>query len=305
MSSAQTGLLAPVPAHARYLFWSLAQPHATREALVAALQALRDRADGERVVVWLGPALVATLGAEVPGLRDMPDLSGPEAAVPVTPSALCLWLRASPTDDRGALVSLTHELERALAPALRLDRVVEGFRHGEGPNGHGRDLTGYEDGTENPEGDAALEAAIVQGAGAGLDGGSLIALQQWQHDFAAFARLGPHGQDHAIGRRRADNEELDDAPESAHVKRTAQEDFEPEAFVLRRSMPWAHDRDAGLMFVAAGRSFQAFEAQMRRMSGQEDGLRDALFGFSRPLTGSYYWAPPMQGGRLDLRRLSL
>jgi putative iron-dependent peroxidase len=45
-------------------------------------------------------------------------------------------------------------------------------------------------------------------------------------------------QDHAVGRRRSDNEELDDAPESAHVKRTAQESFEPEAFVVRRSMPW-------------------------------------------------------------------
>lgn len=44
-------------------------------------------------------------------------------------------------------------------------------------------------------------------------------------------------QDHTIGRERDSNEEIDDAPESAHVKRTTQESFEPEAFVLRRSMP--------------------------------------------------------------------
>jgi len=37
-----------------------------------------------------------------------------------------------------------------------------------------------------------------------------------------------------FGRRRDDNEEIADAPPSAHVKRTAQESFEPEAFVLRR-----------------------------------------------------------------------
>ena len=50
----------------------------------------------------------------------------------------------------------------------------------------------------------------------------------------------------------SDNEELEDAPESAHVKRTAQEDFEPEAFVVRRSMPWADATSEGLEFVAFG-----------------------------------------------------
>ena len=55
-----------------------------------------------------------------------------------------------------------------------------------------------------------------------------------------------------IGRRRADNEELADAPQSAHVKRTAQESFTPEAWLLRRSLPWAGPAGEGLMFVAFG-----------------------------------------------------
>ena len=40
-------------------------------------------------------------------------------------------------------------------------------------------------------------------------------------------------QDNTFGRRINDNTEINDAPESAHVKRTAQEDFSPEAFVLQ------------------------------------------------------------------------
>ena len=112
-------------------------------------------------------------------------------------------------------------------------------------------------------------------------------------------------QDQAIGRRRSDNAELDDAPPSAHVKRTAQESFEPEAFMLRRSMPWADATMAGLVFVAFGKSFDAFEAQLRRMIGAEDGIIDALFGFTRPVTGAYFWCPPMRHGRLDLRALGL
>jgi putative iron-dependent peroxidase len=187
--------------------------------------------------------------------------------------------------------------------------ALDAFRHGQGPNGHGLDLSGYEDGTENPKDEAAETAALVHGAGVGMDGSSFVAVQQWLHDFDAFEALGTDGQDNAIGRRRSDNEELADAPESAHVKRTAQESFEPEAFVLRRSMPWAMSNKAGLMFVAFGCSFDAFEAQMRRMAGLEDGVADALFQFSKPVNGAYFWCPPVrqgvQGARLDLQQLGL
>ena len=134
------------------------------------------------------------------------------------------------------------------------------------------------------------------------------ALQQWLHNFDAFESMSETEQDHSVGRRRSDNEELDDAPESAHVKRTAQESFTPEAFVLRRSMPWAlhtpSGDKAGLMFAAFGSSFYAFETQMRRMLGQEDGIVDAMFRFSQPVTGAYLWCPPMHAGRLDLRALA-
>ena len=59
------------------------------------------------------------------------------------------------------------------------------------------------------------------------------------------------------------------------------------------------------MFVAFGRTLDAFEAQLRRMTGQEDGVVDALFQFSRPLNGGYFWCPAMAGRRLDLRQLGL
>ena len=106
-----------------------------------------------------------------------------------------------------------------------------------------------------------------------------------------------------IGRRISDNEEIADAPQSAHVKRTAQEDFQPPAFLLRRSMPWSDAAQAGLVFVAFARSFDAMEAQLRRMIGAEDGVSDALFRFTRPISGAYFWCPPQRDGRLDLSAL--
>ncbi len=112
-------------------------------------------------------------------------------------------------------------------------------------------------------------------------------------------------QDHVVGRRHSDNEEIEEVPLSAHVKRTAQESFEPEAFVVRRSMPWANEIEAGLVFVAFGRSFDAFEALLKRMVGAEDGISDALFRFTHPTSGSYFWCPPVIEGRLDLGALGL
>jgi len=169
----------------------------------------------------------------------------------------------------------------------------------------GRDLSGYEDGTENPEEDEAVDAAVMVDAGPDLDGSSFVATQKWIHELSIFNQMPEGERDHVIGRRVSDNEELEDAPESAHVKRTAQEDFEPEAFVVRRSMPWADASSEGLEFVAFGASLNAFEAQLTRMSGLEDGTVDALFRFSRPVTGAYFWCPPVRDGKLNLTALGL
>jgi putative iron-dependent peroxidase len=295
--NAQPGILQPVPAAGRHLFFTLLQPQAP--AVRAALTALAALADGDAALVGLGLPLAQALGQRVPGLCPFPALTvaGVGIPVPSTPAALWVWQRGA---DRGELALAARRIGQALAPALALEQAVETFQYGSG-----RDLTGYEDGTENPTGDAAIAAALVQGAGQGRDGGSFAAVQQWVHDFDAFERLTPAARDAAIGRRLRDNEELADAPASAHVKRTAQEDFDPAAFVLRRSMPWARDTQAGLLFLAFGQSPDAFEAQLRRMAGQDDGIADALFGFSRPVTGAYFWCPPMRAGRLDLSALGL
>ena len=69
--------------------------------------------------------------------------------------------------------------------------------------------------------------------------------------------------------------------------------------MVRRSMPWGTPSQHGLYFVAYGRSLDAFERVLTRMAGIEDGMRDALFSFTHPVTGGYYWCPPVLEGRLD------
>jgi porphyrinogen peroxidase len=296
----QPGIFDAPPAVARYVLFNLANAGVDARAIREALTRLSPLVNGSDVVVGIGPSLVKALGAGIPNLHEFPDFSREGVKVPVTPGTLWCWLRGS---DLGDLLHVTRKVQKALAPAFTVRHVLDAFSHRVGESGHGRDLTGFEDGTENPTGEKAEDAAFVHGMGEGLDGSSYVAVQQWVHDLDAFEALEDQARDNHFGRRLSDNEEIEDAPETAHVKRTAQESFDPEAFVLRRSMPWMLSMQAGLMFVAFGRSHQAFEQQMRRMAGHDDGMADALFSISKPVTGAYFWCPPMKDGRLDLRRL--
>lgn len=296
MTPYQHGILAPVPAAARHLLFNVA-PGQSLDTSLYHLTRLADTVDGEQVVLGIGLSLVSALGRTIPGLHDFPAFSSETVSIPATPAALWCWLRG---DDRGTLLHQARQIEHLLAPCFTMAQSLETFRYEDS-----RDLTGYEDGTENPQDEAAVEAAFAAGMGVGLDGASIAALQQWVHDLDRFEAMPGKEQDDVFGRRKADNEEIEDAPESAHVKRTAQESFDPEAFVVRRSMPWADCGQAGLAFLAFGRDAYAFEAQLKRMTGREDGIVDALFRFTRPVTGGYFWCPPMAGGRPDLRALGL
>jgi putative iron-dependent peroxidase len=292
----QKAILAPIPTCGYYLSFTLASKVPAHGATVrSALAQVAEVAFDAHRVIGVGPAVIAACGGAIAAMRPFQSLQHGAHTAPSTQDALWIWLRGA---DRGALLLEARQLIRQLQPVFQLHTKVEAFRYREG-----RDLSGYVDGTENPQDDAALDAAIVRGSGSHLDGSSFVAVQQWQHDLDSFEGRPQVERDHSIGRTQEDDIEIDTAPPSAHVKRTAQESFDPEAFVLRRSMPWADDDRMGLMFVAFGHSFDAFEVQMRRMLGLDDGIVDALFDFTRPISGAYYWCPPVRNGALELRAL--
>jgi putative iron-dependent peroxidase len=296
MTNFQTGILAPIPRHALYLHFRCA-PLITNEQIKQALKELAAFSAEYEIVVGFASTLLDRLKVTIPGMRAFPTFNNSNIAIVRPEFDLWCWLGV---EERGELLLTLQRLQKILSPSFTLSLQVDAFKYQSG-----RDLTGYEDGTENPEDTEAIEAAIVESENPQIDGSSFVAIQQWQHNFAQFNAMSEHAQNYAIGRRRTDNEELEDAPESAHVKRTAQENFEPEAFVVRRSMPWMRDGQGGLYFVAFGHSFDAFEAQFSKMLGLEDGINDALFQFSTPLNNAYFWCPPKQQGRLNLSALGI
>ena len=194
---------------------------------------------------------------------------------------------------RRGVFETAERLKRQLAPHLRVAEATPLFSYRQG-----RDLTGYVDGSANPQGDEAWAAALLPDGP--LQGGSFALVQRWLHFRERFAALPQAERDDTIGRRLADNEEMDDAPESAHIKRTEQEDFDPPAFMLRRSMPWGDLRRHGLVFIAFASDLGKPERMLRRMMGLEDGLSDALLGHNQAETGAYYFVPPVAEGRLVL-----
>jgi putative iron-dependent peroxidase len=275
----QPRILTPPPPHA--LLLTLRVPTAT------ALRELAGRIDLQRTILGLGAPLVAAMGAHVPGLTTFEAISGPGVSFPSTQGDL--WL-ALYDGDPGELL---HEARRLLDGLdMTVDEAQPTYTHRDG-----RDLSGYLDGTANPEDVAAV--ALVDGP-PGLEGSSYLHVQRWVHDLDAITRMSAEQRDLMIGRRHADNEELADAPPSAHVKRTEQEAV---GFLLRRSMPWGSLDAHGLVFVAYARDPGLFHRHLRRMAGLEDGVTDALLRVSRAVTGGAWWCPPTRRGRLDLRAL--
>lgn len=292
MENAQPSILAEETKLARYITFAISDEDNIRDVL----QELEEKIDIENMVLGIGQNVISALGKEIPGLRLMPSYAVGEIEVPTTADDLWIWLRGN---DRGKIFHQSRKIEEICLPAFELTGAIDSFQYDEN-----RDLSGYEDGTENPEDQDAVNAAILQNADDGLKGSSFVAVQQWVHDFEILDEMSTEEKDDCIGRHISDNEEYD-APASAHVKRSAQEDFEPEAFMLRRSMPWAMGMDGGLMFVAFGHSFNAFEDIMERMMGEDDGIMDAIFKFTLPITGAYFWCPPVSQGKLDLSYLNL
>ena len=290
MNNYQSGILQPVPAQACYLTFK-ATSQATSQSVIDTLKTI----EIENTVVGLGQSLLDKIDRSISGMKTMPAQQANGIDIPSTPVDLWCWLRG---DDRGELLHRSRKIISQLTTSFELEASTDAFRYADC-----RDITGYIDGTENPEDDKAVEAAIYYAGDDALDGSSFVAVQRWQHDLDCFDSFSQKHRDDIIGRRREDNVEFDGSPNSAHVKRTAQESFEPEAFMLRRSMPWSNGLDTGLVFVAFGVSFYSFETQLNRMIGNEDGITDGLFEFSKPVDGAYFWCPPVADKRLLLSAL--
>ena len=261
-------------------------------ALRAAIGDIRDLAGAERgpdhVVVAIGASLLGTLApSEMPaGMRPFTPVEGIDGhRVPATQDDLLVWF-SSATADR--CLSGAWLARSALDGLAELTEETHGFQYFD----H-QDITGFEDGTENPKGDERLDvAAIAEGPSAG---GSFVVAMRWVHDLKAFERLKVDEQELVFGRTKDGSQELDPLPECAHIERVVMTDESgDEREIYRRSFPYGTTDELGLFFLAFHSDIDTFQDMLDRMYGVTDGLRDKLTDVSHPLTAAYYVAPPVE-----------
>jgi putative iron-dependent peroxidase len=151
------------------------------------------------------------------------------------------------------------------------------------------DLTGFIDGTENPSLSVAPARVLVPQGRPGA-GGSVLLVQKWLHESAAWTSLPMAEQERAIGRTKPDSVELPDRPETSHVARTDQDAV---GHIFRRNTPYGTVREHGTMFVGFSAEQDHLAAMLDSMAGI-DGPRDELTRYTRAVTGAYYFVPSLE-----------
>ncbi len=158
---------------------------------------------------------------------------------------------------------------------------------------HDRDLTGFVDGSENPSLVEAGDAALIPEGNIG-EAGSILLLQKWKHDTAAWEVLSVEQQERVMGRRKLDSVELEDKPADSHVASTDQDEL---GKIFRRNMPYGTVTNHGTMFVGFSADQQRLSAMLESMAGLRTGVRDALTRYTRPISGAYYFVPSTESLR--------
>jgi porphyrinogen peroxidase len=291
MSIPQSGIFALGTASHAYLELDLREGVAA-PALVRAVAGLREprtTMGGVNLVAGFRPELWR---AVAPG--DAPDgvegfnrdLVGPDGyRMPATQHDAVLWLSGSAYD---VVFDAAREAIGELGPVASVARETSSW-----PYRHDRDLTGFIDGTENPSLIDAPDAAVIPDGGPGA-GGTILLLQQWAHDAAAWEALPVARQEQAMGRSKLDSVELEDKEPRSHVGRTDQERF---GKIFRRNMPYGTVTEHGTMFVGFSAEQRRLAAMLESMAGLTDGDRDQLTYYTRPLSGAYYYVPSTQALR--------
>ncbi|MEV8097109.1 Dyp-type peroxidase [Kitasatospora sp. NPDC085879] len=222
-------------------------------------------------------------------LHPFVPLSGPRHRAPATPGDLLFHLRAARTDLCFELARLIGE--RLVGAGTVVDEV-HGFTYFDE-----RDLLGFVDGTENPDGRAAVDAVFIGDEDPDFAGGSYVVVQKYVHDLAAWNALPEHEQEQAIGRTKLANVELPDEvkPANSHVAlNTVTDENGDERKIVRENMPFGNvaNGEFGTYFIGYARTPEVTEQMLRNMFlGNPPGLHDRILDFSTAVTGCLFHVP--------------
>lgn len=222
-------------------------------------------------------------------LHPFRPLNGSRHQAVATPGDLLFHIRAERMD---LCFELATQITGRLAGAATVCDEVHGFRYFDE-----RDLIGFVDGTENPDGAAAAKAALVGGRDPDFDGGSYVIVQKYVHDMRAWDALPVAEQEKVIGRSKlSDIEMADDVkPGNSHVAlNTITDPDGTKRQILRANMPFgALGRgEFGTYFISYSATPTVTEQMLQNMFiGRPPGNYDRILDFSVAVTGGLFFAP--------------
>ena len=213
--------------------------------------------------------------------------SGPRHAI-ATPGDLLFHIRAERMD---LCFELATQIMAKLGHAVAPVDEVHGFRFFDA-----RDLLGFVDGTENPTGQAVVDATLIGAEDPSFAGGSYVIVQKYLHDMAGWNALPTEAQERIIGRTKLSDIELDETvkPSWAHSALTVIEEGGKEIKILRDNMPFgrAGEGEFGTYFIGYSRSPRTIEQMLENMFvGRPTGNYDRILDFSRAVTGNLFFVP--------------
>jgi putative iron-dependent peroxidase len=205
-----------------------------------------------------------------------------------TPGDLLFHIRAKGMD---LCFEVATQIMARIGDAVSPVDEVHGFRYFDD-----RDLLGFVDGTENPRGEAVIDAALVGEEDAAFAGGSYVIVQKYLHDLRGWNALSTEAQERIIGRTKLSDIELDDSikPTSAHNALTTVAEDGRELKIVRDNMPFgrAGQGEFGTYFIGYSRSPRITEQMLENMFvGRPPGNYDRLLDFSKAVTGSLFFVP--------------
>ncbi len=294
MYVAQSGIFALGTGSHSYLEFDLHGDPLILVQAMANLEEPRMTTGGVNLVVGFRPSLWALVAPEeMPaGVTDFEqEVRGVDGyTMPATQHDLWLWVAGHAYHK---VFDVAREAIATLAPVAHLAAEVAGWTYKES-----RDLTGFIDGTENPPLSVAPEVALVPDGSPGA-GGSVVLVQQWMHDAAAFEALPLQEQEKVIGRTKETSTELAEEVRGveSHVSRTVIEENGVEQHIFRRNTPFGTATSHGTMFIGFSCDQQRLARMLARMAGAEDGIRDALTRYTTAVSGAYYFVPSVEALR--------
>ncbi|MFE7190028.1 Dyp-type peroxidase [Kitasatospora sp. NPDC057541] len=223
-------------------------------------------------------------------LHPFREVSGARHRAPATPGDLLFHLRAGRMD---LCFELAGQLTGRLAGAATVVDSVHGFRYFDD-----RDLLGFVDGTENPEGGAAAAAVLIGDEDPEFAGGSYVIVQKYLHDLDAWNRLPVEAQERAVGRTKLTDIELADdvKPADSHVALTTVTGPDGEQRqIMRFNMAFGSfggGGEFGTYFIGYSRTPAVTEEMLENMFvGRPPGAHDRLLDFSVAATGTLFHVP--------------